>query len=111
MNTSVFDKKSTKLTITMENVWGEEKKTVTLDDEDTSTLYQIIQFLVFKKETCDGLSDYYISFNSETENNLEQYGLETYESSYHITAKNQGEAILTNNQMDIVKQIISKYFN
>lgn len=111
MDTSVLDRNDAKLTITMGNVWGEEKKTVTLDEEDTSILYQIIQFLEFKKETCDGLSNYYISLNSEIENNLEQYGLETYESSYHITAKNQGEAILSNDQRDIVKKIISKYFN
>ncbi len=111
VTSSVLDPNSAKLTITMGNVWGEEKKTVTLNDEDTSALYQIIQFLEFKKETCDGLSNYYISLNSETENNLEQYGLETYESAYHITAKNQGEAILSEEQRNIVKQIINKYFN
>ena len=88
-----------------------EKKVYTLNQEEIYQILDIIENVNFKKETCDGLPNYYIRFNSENEKGFVSYGVEIYNNEYHITSVDKGEAILSNNQKEQLEQIINKYFN
>ena len=84
----------------------ENKKIVIEDKNEIRQIIQIINNLEFSEETCDGLDSYELIINGN-----EKYGIETY-NNYHITSsKLKGEAKLTNEQTNILKQIIDKYFN
>ena len=57
---------------------------------------------VMKNEHTTGTIKYYQILD-------EKYGIETY-NNYHITSSSKGEAKLTDEQTNIIKEIISKYF-
>ena len=82
-----------------------DKKTVLKDETEIANIINIINDLHFSKETCDGLSHYILTINDK-----EEYGIEIYNNNYHITDKSRGEAKLTEEQTNIIKEIISKYF-
>ncbi len=85
-----------------------ETKSITLNQEETQKVTEILNNLNFHKETCDGISNYYINYSNE--NTSVSYGLETYESSYHITLSEKGEAVLSEDERDYIEQILEKYF-
>lgn len=87
------------------------KKVYTLNQEEMYEVLDIINNVNFVKETCDGLPNYYIRFNSENEKGFVSYGVEIYDNEYHITSNDKGEAILFNNKKEQLEQIINKYFN
>ena len=82
----------------------ESKKIVLEDENEIKQIIRIINSLEFSKETCDGLNSYILTINGN-----EKYGIETY-NNYHITSSSKGEAKLTDEQTNIIKEIISKYF-
>lgn len=82
----------------------ESKKIVLKDEKEIKQIIQIINSLEFSKETCDGLNSYILTINEN-----EKYGIEAY-NNYHITSSSKGEAKLTDEQTNIIKEIISKYF-
>lgn len=87
------------------------KKEYTLNQEEIYQIFDIIDNANFTKETCDGLPNYYIKFNSENKRGFVNYGVEIYENEYHISSADKGEAILSNNQKEQLDQIINKYFD
>lgn len=91
---------------TSDFIIGIENKQIVLKDEtEINEIINIINNLDFSEETCDGLSDYILTINDD-----EEYGIEIYQDYYHITDKSKGEARLTEEQTNIIKEIISKYF-
>lgn len=86
-------------------------ETHTLSQEEIYEIFNIIDNLQFSKETCDGLPSYVIKYNSKDKEGFITYGLEVYNTTYHITAGEKGEAILTNEQGEKISRILSKYFN
>lgn len=87
------------------NIGAEKEKIVINDATEIKNIENIIHNLDFSKETCDGLSYYILTIN-----NNEEYGIEIYPNVYHITDKSNGEARLTEEQTNIIKEVISKYF-
>lgn len=73
-------------------------------------MFEIINNLSFKKETCDGIADYHIKLNTDAQENYQSYGIETCSNQYHIVSRGKGEAILTKEQTEKMKEIINKYF-
>lgn len=99
-------------TIDIQVAFGEkdENKSITLNQEEIYEIFNIIDNLQFSKETCDGLPSYYIKYNSEEKDAFRTYGLETFNSEYHITSSEKGEAILSQEQRDKLDKILNKYF-
>lgn len=87
-----------------------ENKSITLNQEEIYEIFNIIDNLQFSKETCDGLPSYYIKYNSEEKDNFITYGLEIFNSQYHITSSEKGEAILSQEQRKVLDEILNKYF-
>lgn len=83
----------------------------TLNQEEIYEIFNIIDNLQFSKETCDGIPDYFIKYNSEDKEGFIYYGIEIYANRYHITAGEKGEAILTSEQGEKISKILSKYFD
>ena len=82
-------------------------KKYTLNQEEMDVIFNIIDNLTFSKETCAGLSNYIIRYNSEEKEGFVVYGIETYDKEYHIRG-NGGEAILSDEQREQLDKIISK---
>jgi hypothetical protein len=112
-NTSQLDNQNNKVTtIDLEKTFeidGETKR-VTLNQEEMYEIFNIIDNLEYTKNTCDGLPNYMIKYNSENEQCFINYGVETYTSTYHITTEEKGEAILSQEQLIKMNEIIEKYF-
>ncbi len=83
----------------------------TLNQEEIYIIFNIIDNLTFSKETCDGLSTYFIKYNSEEKESFVTYGIEVYENEYHITSNGKGEAILSSEQKEKLNEIINKLHN
>lgn len=69
-----------------------------LNQEEIYTIFSIIDNLTFSNETCDGLPTYFIRYNSQEKEGFMNYGIEIFESAYHITSDSKGEAILSTEQ-------------
>lgn len=82
-----------------------------LNQEEIYTIFSIIDNLTFSNETCDGLPTYFIRYNSQEKEGFITYGIEIYESVYHITSDSKGEAILTAEQKEEIDEIIKKINN
>ena len=82
----------------------------TLTQEEMDIMFDIFKNIEFKKETCDGLPKYYIKFNSKEKENFRMFGLEIFESSYHITSSSGGEAISSDTQREQIDKIIDSHF-
>lgn len=93
-------------TIDIETALENPKKVYTLNQEEIYQIFNIIDNANFTKETCDGLPTYYIKYNSEKEEGFIIYGIEVYDNEYHITSKDKGEAILSDNQKSQLEEII-----
>ncbi len=89
---------------------GEEEKTITLNQEETREIIEIINSLDFKEETCDGICKYYINLNSDEKELYKNYGIEVYSNRHHITLTANGEAIVTKEQSQKLNKILEKYF-
>ena len=92
---------------------GETIKKVTLNQEEIYSIFNILNNISFSSETCDGLADYFIKINTEEKESAYTYGLEMYNSSYHITTvinEKSSEAILSSAQRNEIDKIINKYF-
>ena len=92
---------------------GETLKKVTLNKEEMYSIFNILENITFSSETCDGLADYFIKINTQEKENAYTYGLEMYNSGYHITTVINGksnEAILSSTQRNEIDKIINKYF-
>ena len=61
-------------------------KKYTLNQEEMDVIFNIIDNLTFSKETCAGLSNYIIRYNTEEKEGFVVYGIETY-TRYHITSR------------------------
>ena len=83
-------------------------KKYTLNQEEIYEIFNIIDNLTFENETCDGLSTYYIKYNSDEEDGFVTYGIEIFDNEYHITSAGNGEAILSNEQKEQLDEIIDK---
>lgn len=100
-------------TIDIESIFGVEgieNKSVTLNQEEIYEIFSIIDNLEFSKETCDGLPSFYIKYNSEEKDAFITYGIEIYDNQYHIISEKKGEAILSQDKIDKLDKIITKYF-
>lgn len=82
-----------------------------LNQEEIYTIFSIIDNLTFSSETCDGLPTYFIRYNSQEKEGFITYGIEIYESAYHITSNSKGEAILSSKQKEEIDEIIKKIAN
>lgn len=92
---------------------GETIEKVTLNQEEIYSIFNILENITFSSETCDGLADYFIKINTKEKENAYTYGLEMYDSSYHITTvinEKSNEAILSSTQRNEINKIINKYF-
>ena len=87
-----------------------DEKKATLNQEEIYEMFKIFNNLNFSKETCDGLPTYVIKINDKDEKCFKSYGLEVFENSYHITARENGEAVLSSKQKNELDKIINKYF-
>lgn len=87
------------------NIGAEKKEIIINDATEIKNIENIIYNSNFSKETCDGLSSYILTMNDN-----EEYGIEIYSNGYHITDKSKGEARLTEEQTNTIKELISKYF-
>lgn len=85
-------------------------KKYTLNQKEIYEIFNIIDNLKFSKETCDGLPSYFIKYNSKDKEGFITYGIEKYNSVYHITAREKGEAILSIEQTEKLEKILNKYF-
>lgn len=83
----------------------------TLNQEEIYVIFNIIDNLTFINETCDGTPTYFIRYNSEEEENFINYGIEVFDSEYHITSNEKGEAILSREQTEKLNEIIKKLDN
>ena len=52
-----------------------------------------------------------ISYNSNEKENFISYGIEVFNSEYHITSNEKGEAILSSEQTEKLNEIIKKLNN
>lgn len=86
-------------------------KKYTLNQEEIYVIFNIIDNLTFINETCDGIPTYFIRYNSEEKENFISYGIEVFDSEYHITSNEKGEAILSSEQTEKLNQIIKKFDN
>lgn len=112
LNTNTLENINNKVTtIDIETAFTTEEntKSATLNQEDIYVLFNIIDHLNFKKETCDGVPYYYFKYNSEDENAFVTYGLEMFDNVYHITNSEKGEAVLSPEQVVKIRQIQEKY--
>ncbi len=82
----------------------------TLNQEEIYQIFNIIDNADFSTEVCDGLPNYYIKYNSENEKAFVIYGIEINNNKCHITSVD-GEAILSNEQIKKIVEMIDKYFN
>ena len=82
-----------------------------LNQEEIYTIFSIIDSLTFSTETCDGLPTYFIRYNSQEKEGFMTYGIEMFESAYHITSDSKGEAILSTEQKEEIDKIIKKIDN
>lgn len=82
-----------------------------LNQEEIYTIFSIIDNLTFSNETCDGLATYFIRYNSQEKEGFITYGIETFESEYHIISNGKGEAILSTKQKEKIDEIIKKIDN
>lgn len=89
---------------------GEEQKTITLNQEEIYDMIEIINGLNFKKETCDGIPEYYIKVNNKEKDKEKNYGIEVYSNEYHITLTQKGEAIVSEEKSQKLNRILEKYF-
>lgn len=89
--------------VIIKSLFIDEKVNLEIVNE-TKEIETIINNLQFKEETCDGLSSYEITLN-----NGEIYGFEIFSNEYHITNSKKGEAILREEEADIILEIINKY--
>ena len=83
----------------------------TLNQEEIYVIFNIIDNLTFVNETCDGIPTYIISYNSNEKENFISYGIEVFNSEYHITSNEKGEAILSSEQTEKLNEIIKKLNN
>ena len=83
----------------------------TLNQEEIYVIFNIIDNLTFVNETCDGIQTYIISYNSNEKENFISYGIEVFNSEYHITSNEKGEAILSSEQTEKLNEIIKKLNN
>lgn len=83
-------------------------KKYTLNQEQIYVIFNIIDNLTFVNETCDGIPTYFIRYNSEEKENFICYGIEVFDSEYHITSNKKGEAILSSEQTEKLKEIIKQ---
>ena len=86
-------------------------KKYTLNQEEIYVIFNIIENVTFISETCDGLPTYFIRYNSEEKENFISYGIEVFDSEYHITSNVKGEAILSSEQTEKLNKIIKKLDN
>lgn len=86
-------------------------KKYTLNQEEIYVIFNIIDNLTFINETCDGIPTYFIKYNSEETENFISYGIEVFDSTYHITSNEKGEAILSSEETEKLNQIIKKLDN
>ena len=86
-------------------------KKYTLNQEEIYVIFNIIENVTFINETCDGIPTYFIRYNSEEKENFISYGIEVYDSEYHITSNVKGEAILSSEQTEKLNKIIKKLDN
>ena len=100
-------------TIQLENAFtiDESLKKYTLNQEEIYQIFNIIDNLIYTKETCDGLPKYYIKYNIDNKKENLIYGIEEYDNGYHITFLDKGEARLSEVQNKELRKIINKYFN
>lgn len=89
---------------------GEKQKTITLNQEEIYDMMEIINSLDFKKETCDGIPEYYITVNHKEKEKNKNYGIEVYSNEYHITLTQKGEAIVSEEKSQKLNRILEKYF-
>ena len=82
-----------------------------LNQEEIYTIFSIIDNLTFSNETCDGLPTYFIRYNSQEKEGFMTYGIEMFESAYHITSNSKGEAILSTEQKEEIDKIIKRIDN
>lgn len=82
-----------------------------LNQEEIYTMFSIIDNLKFSNETCDGLPTYFIRYNSQEKEGFMTYGIEVFESAYHITSDSKGGAILSTEQKEEIDKIIKKIDN
>ena len=77
-----------------------------LNKDEMYILANLINNLTFSdpNETCDGISNYIIKYNNEDIT----YGIEVYDDVIHIVKAGGGEAVLSNEQSEMVKNIINK---
>lgn len=83
----------------------------TLNQEEIYVVFDIIDNLTFVNETCDGIPTYIINYNSNEKENFISYGIEVFNSEYHITSNEKGEAILSSEQTEKLNEIIKKINN
>lgn len=86
-------------------------KKYTLNQEEIYVIFNIIENVTFINETCDGIPTYFIRYNSEEKENFISYGIEVFDSEYHITSNVKGEAILSSEQTEKLNKIIKKLDN
>lgn len=86
-------------------------KKYTLNQEEIYVIFNIIENVTFINETCDGIPTYFIRYNSEEKENFISYGIEVFNSEYHITSNVKGEAILSSEQTEKLNKIIKKLDN
>lgn len=82
-----------------------------LNQEEIYTIFSIVDNLTFSNETCDGLPTYFIRYNSQEKEGFITYGIEIFESEYHIISNGKGEAILSTEQKEKIDEIIKKIDN
>ena len=83
----------------------------TLNQEEIYVVFDIIDNLTFVNENCDGIPTYIINYNSNEKENFISYGIEVFNSEYHITSNEKGEALLSSEQTEKLNEIIKKINN
>lgn len=86
-------------------------KKYTLNQEEIYVIFNIIDNLTFVNKNCDGIPTYFIRYNSEEKENFISYGIEIFDSEYHITSNEKGEAILSSEQTEKLNEIIKQLDN
>lgn len=89
--------------ITIESI-DEENKKIILNTIESEKLANMLKNLDYQKETCDGISSYNITYDNII------YGLEVFNSAYHITLAGKGESVLAKKNKEFFDILIKKYF-
>lgn len=71
--------------------------------DEANQIEDMLYNLKFSENTCDGINAYNIILD-----NGKKYGLEIYDDTCHITVGGRGEAILSKEQSNLIKNIIEK---